>query len=107
MIAPRLPEAFEYLIPFISWALPTERERHFKRIGSTIEELREFYAQMMSRADEVMGFLKTVQVADMNSEARTLLYLALSLAEVSSAVEQYHQPVVPDSFDTHRFRFHQ
>ena len=101
-----LPGEFNDLAQLVAlgWALPTERERNHKRYSSTMAELQHVYDTLMPRADDALKYLSGIPLAVMPAEAKRLLYLALSLAEISCAVERHHQPTVPNGFDTERFR---
>jgi hypothetical protein len=99
-----LPEEFKDLERFAAWALPTEAERSEKRIASKMEEISEFYTAMHERMNAILPHLGRYQMNDMPEDAKRLLYLALSLAEVAPAVEWYNQPTVIDGFDRRRYR---
>jgi hypothetical protein len=100
----RLPDQFPDLEPLARiWAIPTESERHTRRLSSNIEELRAFYDAMMLRIDDILAYLSEFQLESLTPEGRNLLHLACSLAEVGPAVELYGQPEVPDGYDSRRF----
>jgi len=99
-----LPELFADLERFAAWALPTETERSEKRISSRMEEISDFYAAMHARMGEILEYLKGHDADEMPDEAKQLLHLALSLAEIAPAVEWYNQPTVIDGFDKRRLR---
>jgi hypothetical protein len=104
MSGARLPDQFRDLESIGEfWILPTEGERHTKRLASDIAHLRAFYAALMPRIDDVLAYLCEFQVENLTPEGRNLLYLACSLAEIGPAVELYGQPEVPDGFDSRRF----
>ena len=100
----RLPDQFRDLEPLASvWMLPTEAERHARRLASNIAELRVFYDALLPRIDEVLAYLSEFQLDNLPPEGRNLLSLACSLAEIGPAVELYGQPEVPDGYDSRRF----
>ena len=99
-----LPEEFKDLERFAAWALPTETERSEKRRSSKMEEISEFYAAMHARMNAILPYLSRHDVNEMPEDAKRLLHLALSLAEVAPAVEWYNQPAVIDGFDRRRYR---
>jgi hypothetical protein len=100
----RLPEQFRDLEALGDvWILPTEGERHARRLTSNIAELRAFYDSLMPRIDDVLAYLSEFQLDNLTPEGRNLLSLACSLAEIGPAVERYGQPEVPDGFDSRRF----
>ena len=39
------------------WALPTKNERHARRLGSTVAELRTFYDAVLPRIDAMLAYL--------------------------------------------------
>lgn len=99
-----LPDRFRDLEPLASrWALPTEAERHALRLTSTIAELRALYDALMPRIDDILAYLSEFQLESLSAEARNLLHLSFSLAEIGPAVELYGQPEVPDGYDSRRF----
>ncbi len=99
----RLPEEFSHLERFSDWCLPTERERQYKRLGSDMGELREFYEAMFPRMEELVSYLNPLPLDALSDEAQNLLNLCLSVVEVSNAVEMFGQPGVIDGFDPERF----
>ncbi|SRR5216684_6305204 len=99
-----LPAQFSDLEPFaVDWSLATTTERQRKRLGSSMAEIKSFYDAMLARMDAIMTYLNQFPLDDMPQDARRLLYLALSLAEVAPAVECYGQPGVSDGFEAARF----
>jgi hypothetical protein len=100
----RLPDQFRDLESIGEvWILPTERERHARRLASNIADLRALYDALMPRIDDVLAYLSEFQLDNLTPQGRNLLYLACSLAEIGPAVELYGQPEVPDGFDSRRF----
>lgn len=99
-----LPAQFRELEPFVEdWALPTQAERHRRRLSSSIETLRTFYDAMVTRMDEVVAYLNQLPVDQQPDDARRLFYMTMSLAEIAMAVELFKQPAVVDGFDPVRF----
>jgi hypothetical protein len=100
----RLPNQFRELEPLASmWILPTEAERHARRLASNIAELRALYDVLMPRIEEVLAYLSEFPLEHLTPGGRNLLHLACSLAEIGPAVELYGQPEVPDGYDSRRF----
>ena len=98
-----LPEEFRSLAPFIDWALPTERERTTKRLTTSMDELKAFYAAAMPHLEAIVVYLDRAPLDQMPAESRPLMNLMLSLVEVSNIVELYKRP---DKFDgMHPSRF--
>ena len=92
-----LPEEFGDLEPFAEWALPTERERYAKRLGSTMDELQRFYDAAFSRLPDAVAYLEHRSIEELSDEGKRLLWLCYSLVNVSFPVEVWRQPRVPDS----------
>ena len=100
----RLPDQFRDLEPLAGlWSLPTEAERHDRRLASNMAELRRLYDALMPRIVDVLAYLSEFQVENPTPEGRNLFYLACSLAEISPAVELFGQPQVPAGYDSRRF----
>lgn len=98
-----LPDGFADLEPFVGWALATETERLASRESSTIEEMQVFYDAMMQRLPAIVQYLNQFPIERMSDETQRLLNMALSVIEVSIAVELYRQPQVVNGFDRSRF----
>jgi len=111
MSNPKLPESFIDLEPLAAvWALATETERNQQRLTSTMTQIQAFYDTMLPRMKAVLTYLSQFsiepipdQAAILSEDAQRLLYLSLAMAEVTTAVELYQQPGVPDGFDPRRF----
>ncbi|MSO69839.1 MAG: hypothetical protein EXQ98_06125 [Alphaproteobacteria bacterium] len=98
-----LPDEFNALMPFIAWALPTERERTIKRLASSMDELNGFYAAAMARLEAIVAFLDREPLEQMSDKNKPLMHLMLSLVEISNIVELYKRL---DKFDgMHPSRF--
>jgi hypothetical protein len=94
---PTLPPAFADLEPFADWALPSERDRYAKRIGSNQDELQAFYDAAFPRLQASTEYLEGVSLEGISDEDRNLLWLFCSLVTVSFPVEVWRQPKVPES----------
>jgi hypothetical protein len=99
----QLPESFADLESYVAWALATERERNQKRLSSTMEELQAFYNALLPRMETIIEYLNQFPLDAMPADAQRLMDMTLSLAEVSTAVELFKQPTVPDGYDAARF----
>lgn len=98
-----LPEQFRDLEPFMAWSLATESERSARRQRSSMADIETFYHTLMPRMDAVLGCLAVYPDEDyLPEEMRNLFHLALALAEVAPAVENYGQPSVVDGYDVAR-----
>lgn len=98
-----LPAAFSDLEPFAAWALATETERNNKRLASSMAEIQAFYHAFLPRMDAVMDYLNQFPLDAMSDAVQKLMYMTLSLAEVSTAIELFKQPGVIDGYDPRRF----
>ena len=98
-----LPEQFEQLEPFLSWALATERERSAKRHASTMAEIRAFYDAMVACLAEILDFLDDFPPEAVPEDVNRLFLLTLSVAEIAPAIENFGQPAVIDGYDFSRF----
>lgn len=101
-----LPAGFEDLLPYVSWALPTQSARSDKKMQSSIEEVTAFYDAGM-RDGRVMDALRHCDqypLDDMPADARRLFHLTLSIAEVRPQVEMYGQIDPPNAVSPSRLR---
>jgi hypothetical protein len=100
-----LPPPFADLEPLAErWSLATQRERENRRRASDPEEIRAVYDTLLPRMDAVLDYLNQYPLDNLPEEARRLMYLTFSLAEVAPYVECYHSvPQVPNSFEDTRF----
>lgn len=99
----QLPEQFVDLVPYLAWALLTERERSAKRQASTMNEINAFYQAMFPRMDEILTYLAQYPPDNVLLEVQVLFNLTLALAEVAPAVENYGQPSVIEGYNVIRF----
>ena len=99
-----LPKEFADLEDLAAnWALAEEKDRVYRRKNSSIEEMKAFYDVMLVRVDDVMAHLNQFPLDALPADARNLLNLCLSFAEVSTSVEYFNQPEVIYGFDPTRF----
>jgi hypothetical protein len=99
----QLPEPFQDLGAYLAWSLPTERERSAKRQASTMDEITAFYQVMLPRMEEILPYLAQYPLEQVPADVQRLFYLALALAEVAPAVENFGQPSVVEGYDIARF----
>src|ERR1700745_805818 len=99
----QLPQTFADLTPYLAWSLPTERARSAKRQSSTMAEITTFYQAMLPRMEEILSYLGEYPLEHVPQEVQRLFYLALALAEVAPAVENFGQPRVVEGYDVARF----
>lgn len=100
-----LPQEFSELERFMDqWALPTQSERESVRRNTTQQERQAFYDAVTPRLDAIIARLDRFPLDAMPEDARRLLHLILSLAEIAPTVELYRgSATVPYSFDETRF----
>jgi hypothetical protein len=98
-----LPPTFAHLQPLADvWSLPTERERHLRRLATPIEELDEVYAKLLAEIEAILTYLNQQDLEALSVEDNLLLLLTFSLAEIAPAVQIFREPGNPDGFDTSR-----
>lgn len=101
-----LPAGFEDLEPHVAaWALADEDARFHKRLGSSMEEIRQFYEAIAPRMERVMAHLQGCPVNGLPPADDALLKLALAYVEISRVFEVWNQQDVrADFFDPARLR---
>jgi len=100
-----LPGAFRDLQRFVQgWSLPSQNQREAARRGSSAQERREFYEAAVPRLGAIIDYLDQFPLDSMPEDARRLLHLTLSVAEIAPNVELYKgSATVPFSFEETRF----
>ena len=98
-----LPSGFSDLARFADWMLPTSVERSRKRLASSMDEISALYNALLPRLEEILAYLDQFSLEEMPQDALRLLFLTLSLAEVSIGVELFHEPKVTGGCDPARF----
>jgi hypothetical protein len=95
-----LPEQFRDLHVWVSkWAMPTQAERARLRASSSAEEMKMFYSAVLPHLGEALTYLREFPLTNLPTPAKQLLFLLLSLAEVSTFVEFYDcSNTVPNAF---------
>ncbi len=84
-----LPKQFADLERHIDWALEREYERTAKREANSVETVRAFYDAVFPRMEEIAAYLDNFQIDALPGPERRLLWLSLSVVEVSNLVERY------------------
>lgn len=91
-IASTLPAGFADLQPFVPlWANATAQARLDRRLDSTLDERRDFYAAMAPRAQAITEYLNDKDMRRLSPEDGALFQLLLGLAEVALTEEVYGQ----------------
>ena len=100
-----LPSPFADLEPLAEkWSLATQQERENRRRASTPTEIRSVYDTLLPRMEAILDYLNQYTLDNLPEEAKRLMYLTFSLAEVTPYVECYNSiPQVPNSFEDIRF----
>jgi hypothetical protein len=98
-----LPAGFSDFERFADWMLPTSVERNRKRLASSMDEINALYNALLPRLEEILAYLDQFSLEEMPQDAQRLLFLTLALAEVSIAVELFHEPKVTGGCDPARF----
>jgi hypothetical protein len=87
-----LPEPFGDLEKFAPlWALPTALARSEQRSRSAMAEMAAFHDAMFARLEDILAHLEQYPLNAMPDDARRLLCLSLSLAEVCPFVYFYKE----------------
>ena len=98
------PAGFGDLAPWADWALATMDARRLRRVNASMPELESFYQGVLPRLDAIVDHLTRVPMGDdMDPQSAVLMNLALMMAEVAPAVEQFFEPTVSNGYDTTRF----
>ena len=86
------------------WALTTQSERELQRRGSNGEEMQAFYDAITPQMAGIIDVLNSLPLDELSDNARLLMNLTLSLAEIAPHVEFYQgEPGVPFAFAEERF----
>jgi len=100
-----LPEEFADLEKFAeTWSLPTQAQRHARRVNSAMQDLEDFYQTMLPRMDAIAEYLNGFPLDELSASAKNLLNLSLSFIEVSLAVELFHEPDDPRGLPHGRYQ---
>jgi len=68
-----------------------------------MDDLNALYNALLPKLEEIFAYLDRFSLEKMPQDAQRLLFLSLSLAEVSIAVELFHEPKVTGGCDPARF----
>lgn len=99
----KIPAQFKELQPFAeAWALDRVSKRIKKRLSSEMDEIQAFYDAMMPRLEEIIEYLNQYPLDNMPEDAQNLLYMCLSLTEISNCVELWRAPDQSESFSADR-----
>ena len=90
-----LPKPFTHLEYWLSFALPSEDARMRRRLSASMDELLGLYKALVGEMPAIAAHLDQWPLAELPTEQKPLLYLALSFMESAMAVEAFHQPGPP------------
>ncbi len=94
----RLPKQFSDLEVYAGkWDLPDYNARYAARLSSSMEELKEFYAVMLERAEDIKSYLDRKSFDRYGEEDKRLARLMFAVSVVGPAVDIYRSRRVPDS----------
>jgi hypothetical protein len=95
-----LPEQFRDLEQWSPWFLATERERHNKRIQSSMDELRAFAGALKPRMEDLIQHLSAFAWgSELTDQQRNLFHLGLSYMEAAVPLDLgWKAPAAEDSF---------
>jgi len=89
---------------FERWNLMTQSEREIQRRQSNAHQMQGFYDAMLPQMEGLIEVLNEYPLNDMPEQARSLMNLTLSLAEIAPHVEFYEGAAgVPFAFEEERF----
>lgn len=98
-----LPSGFDDLARFQEWMIPNDLGRIERRLSLPFAEVKAFYDQIMPDFDRILRYLHTRPPTEISQGDANLLNLALSVVEVSNAVEVYEEGGVTDGGDLRSF----
>lgn len=104
----RLPPEFADLEKWVAaWALPTEKERYFRLLERTVEELRPFYDAMLGRSPAIIAYLSQQPAGGMTGPAQLLYDLMLTFVETAHPIElKWKATDIETPVDPARLQFH-
>ncbi len=89
------------------WALPTEKDRYFKLLSTSLEELRAFYAVMQPRAQAIVDYLTPLPTDRMPVDACALYDLLLTFVETAYPIElKWKRTDIEFAVEADRLHFH-
>ena len=105
-----LPARFKDLAHWGSeWSLDSEKARHFKRVYSDLDTVKEFFDAVNPRMDEIIGYLNTLNTVDpkeLPAPDRNLYYLAATCIEMSHPIDmKWRSTDIDDKFPSERLHF--
>ena len=106
---PQLPSQFAGLQPFAEdWSLATREERYHKRLSTTFDDIKAFYAAVLPELDAMVEHLNQHSIKNLAQEQKNLLRMAFSAIEISRSVEVWDDPdnVVHGAYPAEKIKVH-
>lgn len=101
-----LPEPFRDLEALARlWALPTPAARSEQRSRSTLAEMKVLHDAVVARAEDIFKYLEQYPLDALPEDAKRLLQLTLSLAEVVPSIHFYKEERPGHAVDPRRIEF--
>ena len=104
-----LPAQFADLQPFVAqWALATEKERYFRLLERSVEEVRPFFEAMLPRSAAIIEYLSRFPAAGtLPADAQLLYDLMLTFVETAHPIElKWNMTNIEDTVAPERLQFH-
>jgi hypothetical protein len=79
------------------WSIGSDRERHRRRLQSSVADMQVFYDAVFPRAHEILAYCDRFDMRDPPKEVRALLNMLYSLIVVSFSVGVRKQAMASDS----------
>lgn len=99
-----LPKPFAKLDHYCDrWCLPDTNARNSARVSASMEDIQEFYDDMVGSASSALDYLASKKLGQLDGPDSNLLKLLLALAEIGPAVEWFGQPRVVDGYEETKF----
>lgn len=104
----KLPPEFADLEKWVpAWALATEKERYFRLLERSVEELRAFYDAMLPRSPQIIACLSKQPAGAMTGPAQVLYDLMLTFVETAHPIElKWKTTDIETPVDPARLQFH-
>jgi hypothetical protein len=97
-----LPSQFAVFEPFAAkWCLTSEATRYETRLASSMDELQALYDLGMAHGRPAQDHLDQFDLYDLPEQELNLLHLLMSVITITTPVEAFRQPKVPDTGSTY------
>ena len=99
-----LPQQFRRLEEWSSWALPTQGERHARRVASGMETLRAFHDAMTPCMEEIIRYLEGFSWGEpLSEEDERLFHMGMAYMEAAVPIDLgWKTAAAQDSFPVER-----